>query len=159
MYHFMNYFVTFVLNSRSRHAASHHLRCWCAHHTGLIDGVIEAYKLWNAKQRRRIGFLTCSPITLCPAGCKMCSIIPLECSHRRLRLSAPNHAVEFLPVAFTTGAGSVALHCACACNGPAPSYVLLLYHLQERKKEQVLFLYWSISLNIKPTQTSFQNQW
>ena len=46
---------------------------------------------------------------------------PLKCRYRRLRLPGPDHAVEFLPVAFTTGAGSVAPHCACAeNNGPDP---------------------------------------
>ena len=118
--HFIPYFVTFVLNSKSRHAAApHHLRCWCIHKTGLIRGFIRNYELWSKRETLQ-GLLTCSPVTLCPGGWKMCSVIPLKCRYRRLCLPGPDHAVEFLPVAFTTGAGCVAPHCACAENGPYP---------------------------------------
>lgn len=75
--HFIAYFVTFVLNSKSRHAAPHHLRCWCIHQTGLLHDVIRHYKLWSEREMR-LGLPTCSPVTLCPVGCKYVQFNPYE---------------------------------------------------------------------------------
>lgn len=88
----------------------------------MLLGIINS----EAKGRCDLDFLPVLQSLFVRLGVNMCSLILMKCRYCRLRLSPLDHAVEFHPVAFTTGAGSVAPHCACAYNGLDN----IIYHLK-----------------------------